>query len=681
MNGSKESTVCSSAPLHILLDTIPEGLFSVDLEGHCTFANRVAARMLGYEAEMLLGRDMHALILHSHADGLPYPRSRSPLCRAARTGQKIHINTEVFWHKDGSALTVEYTCQPLVEAGKVQGVVVTFTDATVVERLACKNAALLKANEALQFEVTERKRAEAAVRVSETRFRTQFEQSPVSMQILSPDGWTLRVNRAWEKLFGLTLADVAGYNMLEDRQLIEKGIMPYVLKGFAGDATTIPPVLYDAAQTFAAGRECWTQSFIYPVKDETGCIREVVLIHQDVTALKRAEQLARQQTEALTRTLNFLAIEPELDKFLGQVLTTITEQLNAPSSTLWFYDPATDAISLHMGCYDSRIFPGTVKTGTRDSVVIAYDVHDCTLWNELVRTRQPVAKTLDEFACNSQLSDHYPWLTAQKIQSILMVPLLVDQQIIGVLSVHNTERTYFLPEETELAQALAQQASLAVQLTRLAKQAQQSAVIEERNRLAREIHDTLAQGLTGIIVQLQAAEDVHTADPEDRQAHIDRARTLARESLMEARRSVRALRPQALEAADLYGALSSLIKQKTSSTGIEMTCQLLGTPYLLPEEVENNLLRIAGEAITNALRHAQATRICLELTYENSQVRLSVQDNGLGFDPELPVLGGFGLIGMQERVRLIGAQLTISSRPEGGSMVAVMVALDEAPPT
>ncbi|MBC8122060.1 MAG: PAS domain S-box protein, partial [Gemmatimonadaceae bacterium] len=214
MNSSQESTVCSGAPLHMLLDTIPKGLFSIDLEGHCTFANRAAARLLGYEAKTLPGRDMHALILHSYADGSPYPRSQSPFHRAAHTGQTIQIDMEVFWRKDGSAFAVEYTCLPLVEASKVQGVVVTFTDATMVERLACKNAALLKANEALQFEVAERKRAEAAVRVSETRFRTQFEQSPVSMQILSPDGWTLRVNRAWEKLFGLTLADVAGYNML-----------------------------------------------------------------------------------------------------------------------------------------------------------------------------------------------------------------------------------------------------------------------------------------------------------------------------------------------------------------------------------------------------------------------------------------------------------------------------------
>lgn len=157
----------------------------------------------------------------------------------------------------------------------------------VVERswLAVQNA----------WEAQERLRAEQALQTSETRFRMLVEQSPLSIQILSPEGRTLQVNRAWEQLWGLTLDDLADYNMLQDPQLAEKGILPYIQRAFAGEAVSIPPVLYDTEQTLPhrtkrTESQQWTQAFMYPVKDEAGRIREVVLIHEDITEQKRMEE-------------------------------------------------------------------------------------------------------------------------------------------------------------------------------------------------------------------------------------------------------------------------------------------------------------------------------------------------------------------------------------------------------
>ena len=148
-------------------------------------------------------------------------------------------------------------------------------------------------------DMTEQKRDAAALRLSETRFRSLIEQSPLSTQILSPEGTTLRINPALTKLSGLTMKDFADYNIFRDEQLLAKGIMPYIHRGFGGEAAALPPVLYKAEESFpgAAGEDGagqWVRTFIYPVKDEGGHIREVVLIHEDVTEQARAEAALRE---------------------------------------------------------------------------------------------------------------------------------------------------------------------------------------------------------------------------------------------------------------------------------------------------------------------------------------------------------------------------------------------------
>lgn len=157
---------------------------------------------------------------------------------------------------------------------------------------------------ALARDITQRQRAEEALRISEARFRTMIEQSPLSIQVLSPDGRTLQVNRAWEELWGVTLEDIKGYNLLEDRRLVDKGIMPYIQRGFAGEPSLVPPILYDLDEsvpepTNHEEHERWVRAFIYPVKDEAGDVREVVLIHEDITERKRAEEALRESEERI----------------------------------------------------------------------------------------------------------------------------------------------------------------------------------------------------------------------------------------------------------------------------------------------------------------------------------------------------------------------------------------------
>lgn len=202
---------------------------------------------------------------------------------------------------------------------------------------------------------------------------------------------------------------------------------------------------------------------------------------------------------------------------------------------------------------------------------------------------------------------------------------------------------------------------------------------QERNRIARDIHDTLAHGLTAIAVQLEAARQVIGKEADEAAVHVDNALRLARESLREARRSVRALRPEVLESGDLAEALRQIVVCRSSGRHEKFHFRLHGRPRLLPGETEAHLLRIGQEALTNVLKHAHAGNVLLELIYTDCEVRLSVEDNGKGFDSAAGQGEGIGLTGMKERAEQIGGRLFLRSSPGGGTEVTVTAPIPADP--
>jgi signal transduction histidine kinase len=411
-----------------------------------------------------------------------------------------------------------------------------------------------------------------------------------------------------------------------------------------------------------------------PIRKQSGEVDEYIGITVDVTESKRAEnalraseQVVRGQVEALVQSLDVLATAPPAEEFIREMLGTIGRLLEAQSVVLWSFEDGTDALVLRAGARGSN--PAAIR---RDHPF----VKDPLAWKESATVREMLVTGLPA-ACED--IEHDPRLSAalrdyfssSGTKRFLMIPTLMNGRVRGFIGIRHGDRSPYRPEEVELAQALAHQAMFAVQLNELAEKGQRAAVLEERNRMARDIHDTIAQGLMGVIIQLRAAGDA-TSKGYKRQAreHLQNASTLARDSLNEARRSVSALRPQALEKATFWEALQRLVKNATAGTYLRTEFEIRGKWRDLPPKAEDNLLRIGQEALTNTLKYAHATRFDLRLGFKANEVQLELEDNGRGFNVRQRQ-DGLGLKGMRERAEQMGARFNLTSRRNKGTKIVV----------
>jgi PAS domain S-box-containing protein len=403
-------------------------------------------------------------------------------------------------------------------------------------------------------------------------------------------------------------------------------------------------------------------------------------------ALRVSEHVARGQVESLKETLNSISTELDPDKFLQHVLCIIAKQMGGQSVSVWNRDD-DDSLTLAAIFEENQLHVPTQKTtcSTQDQPLWAEAFRtgtDCLLieMSEPKRMRLinrsdsewvPPMDNPSERAGLERLAD--PAVS-------LAIPMLRRGRVAGFIGIGFTKRQEFRPEELDLSQALAHQAMLAMELRRLSRESQQAAVMAERNRLARDIHDTLAQGLTGVIVQLEAAQDAQAQNlTKDAAAHIERASELARESLQEARRSVHALRPLLLAGKNLCVAIEALIRKTVAGTNLCAEFTIQGEPQPLPQEWEENLLRVAQEVLTNTLRHARASHFEVHFAFDQQAIRLELRDDGSGFDPAKQH-DGFGLLGIKERVESMGGGLMVHSVPEKGTTTSVVLPLTKYTP-
>jgi two-component system NarL family sensor kinase len=256
------------------------------------------------------------------------------------------------------------------------------------------------------------------------------------------------------------------------------------------------------------------------------------------------------------------------------------------------------------------------------------------------------------------------------------IPLYAREKRLGVLNVASADWRELSPDDLRILHTIGDMLGIAVERAHLFARSSELGAVEERNRLAREIHDTLAQGLTAVALQLETADALlESGDPACLRETIARALALTRANLEEARRSVLDLRAAPLEGRPLVEALQALVDETAVAGALQVQFEATGASHPLPARLEVGLYRIAQEALTNVARHAQAHAARVQLHVAPDQVRLMVTDDGQGFDPSTAGAERHGLVGLAERARLLGGRLEIESQPEQGSRVEVTVPL------
>ena len=381
-------------------------------------------------------------------------------------------------------------------------------------------------------------------------------------------------------------------------------------------------------------------------------------------AEERVAELAKANA-VIRGNLERLASEPDLHSFLKHVLLEATRQFDAASGAVVVSKDSLQEWRIAAHVRDGRI--------EEPPYPIAVPMNGSSFGDRFTQPTVPMYLDVEE-----QSEEFWPGMLAFNRQEgyngSVVYPLVFGSRNVGFL-ILRFRRNAADVRRSELLVALAQQATLAVQLTRLAYQAKEAAVLVERARIGQEIHDGLAQAFTGILMQLGAVEESPPCKKKNSGLAITltRIRDLAREGLAEARRSVMALRLDQTRRAGLELALRQLAERSTVPGGVTCSFEGGGIATGLKPEHEHELLRIAQEAVSNAVRHARPNLVRITMADETACWVLSVEDDGRGMEqrPEWYAREGFGLTSMRQRASAIGGEWQIESQPGAGTRVSV----------
>lgn len=504
----------------------------------------------------------------------------------------------------------------------------------------------------------------------ERSFRIAIDTIPGLAWFGSADGPVEFLNKQWCEYTGIAMDDALGWGWTrtihpEDFPRLEAQWSDALMRRLPGEL--------EARVRRSDGEYRWFLFRYAPLQDDTGRVLKWYGANIDIEARKLAEkalqaseQLARAQVDALKSSLDALAMEPDPNRLVAHSLRTLSRQFDAHSMSVWRRDPADGTVGLAYAFEDGYVIPNTDARFAGLDLSLPMD--EAYPWPEVFRSGK--ANVIEDIRAvpSFPLCDR---LIPLGIVTVLLVPMVIAGCLEGAIGLRFKQRRAFRSEEVELAQALTNQTTLMIRLAELSAQGRETAITAERNRIARDIHDTLAQGLTGVIVQLEAAEDASRRGlGRDAERHVTSARNLARESLSEARRSVAALRPQPLEEGAVTDALRVLIRRLTDGVALDADFRVLGVPRALPRDWEDNLFRIAQELVTNVLRHAKASRIAVTIAFTEEDVRLECADDGCGFDSSAKH-EGFGVMGIRERIDAMGGRMKLTSSIGRGTEVSI----------
>jgi PAS domain S-box-containing protein len=591
----------------------------------------------------------------SMADRLPESvvqyviRTHEPLILNNATHEDRFINDPYIQHHQ----TQSILCLPLLNQRKLVGVLYLenrlVTGAFTAERLQLLN--LLSTQAAIAIENA---RLYSKLCASKSQVNQFLEAVPVGVGVLDATGRPYYVNQQGVQLLGKGVEPSAAPDQLaEVYQLYIAGTdqnyptekMP-IVQALHGQRSRV-----DNVEIHQTNKIILIEAWGTPIFDEQGKVAYAIVAFQDITERKQAENLLADYNRTLEQqvTERTLLLSQEI-KERQRVEDALRHSEEQRRLTMDF---------THIGSWNWNIVENTTDWNDNHARLLGLVSGEVEgsyqTWRERVhpedidRVEQAVAAALSTYTdFEAEYRVIYPdgsihWLVgrgrgiySEAGESVRMLGVILDI----------SDR----------------------------KRAEEVSILDERNRMAREIHDTLAQAFTGILLHGKTAIESIAEEPEAIQEYLQTIVKLARTGLAEARRSVAALRPQILEEGDLSNALKHLTAQMQSPFGMQVTYQIVGAAYPLSPIVENHLLRIGQEALTNAIKHAHATTIQIELVYEETQCSLRIKDNGQGFETDLLTISqGFGLLGMSERVEQIRGELIIRSQPRQGTEIIVIV--------
>ncbi len=384
-------------------------------------------------------------------------------------------------------------------------------------------------------------------------------------------------------------------------------------------------------------------------------LQEQIAEHKRVQALEKEE---RALTEALRDTLATMSSTLDLDKILDHILDTVGRVTPYDGANVLFVESDVVQVVRQRGYVD--------KAMEKDWLNQRIPVSKLTTLQQLINIGKPLAIP------DTSISPM--WLgfpTMEWVQSNVTAPIRSNGKILGFLSLDSATPGYFTPVHAERLQSFADQAAIAIQNARLLDRAKQAAVTAERNRLANELHDTISQTLWSVSLISERLPAIWANDPEKGRVSLATVHQLAQSALEEMRMLLLELRPSSLDDTQLGDLIRKAAGTVGKRIGLDISVRI-GKQDEVSSEVHFTLYRVVQEALNNIARHALASHVEIYFNSDSGQVDLTIQDDGLGFEPERIEPGHLGLSIMKDRIQNIGGTLEIISRMGGGTLIKIM---------
>ena len=478
------------------------------------------------------------------------------------------------------------------------------------------------------------------------------------------DGSAEFFNQRWLDYTGLSPEEARGWGW---KAAIHPEDVERIMERWRAILMTASPAELEGRLLRSDGVYRWFLFRATPSLDEFGRVAKWFGTNTDIEDRRRVEALR----DAEKRTLEIITDNESLDDILNELCHSIDAQASAAFSTILLMEPGGKRLWYAAGPLVPRAWLPAINprpVGPNEG---------CCGAAAFLKERVIVADVLTDPLWQP---DEYRELAVQNgIRAAWSQPIMTKhKEVLGTFALYSPNPRIPTDADLELIEGAGHIALIAIERKRVAE-AREAAVIGERNRVARDIHDTLAQGFTGIIMQLEAARGAtKRGDLVEATNRVERASKLARASLGEARRTVWALRPPSLRNGKLFSAINDLLNRMTEGTDLNACFQGQGDEGSIPIDCEEALLRITQESLTNTIRHAKAKNFITTLTIGTKEIFLSLLDDGSGFDLQAEH-EGFGLLGMKERVAQMGGQFIARSIPSRGTEIQVILKIRTGP--